>query len=59
MSDVVAQIETESNVTTTITEEAKCTIGEPSLKFLQLISIFESEESDRKKQCELVTEYDV
>lgn len=35
-----------------LTKEHKiCTVSEPSLKFLQLVSIFENEESDTKCKC--------
>lgn len=35
-----------------IIEENKCVISEPSLKFLQLVSIFENNKSDKKQKCE-------
>lgn len=37
-----------------ITEKVSCVVSEPSLKFLQLVSIFESEVSDIKLKCELI-----
>jgi len=42
-----------ANESSKSTKEHKiCTIGEPSLKFLQLVSIFENEESETKLKCE-------
>lgn len=41
------------NNNATIIEKVSCVASEPSLKFLQLVSIFESEESDIKFKCEL------
>jgi len=32
-------------------KEHKCTVSEPSLKFQQLVSIFEKEESETKFKC--------
>lgn len=34
-----------------LTKEHKCTVNEPSLKFQQLVSIFENEESETKLKC--------
>lgn len=35
-------------------KESKCAVSEPSSKFLHLVSIFESEESDTKPKSEFL-----
>lgn len=54
MSDVCRDTYEKTMKQTRKIEDDNCAVGEPSLKVLQLVSIFESDESDAKLKREFL-----